>query len=293
MSAVARVLSIAVGCAVVSGALLCLRDTLNIPEDDYAAVLAAIEDGAARHAPEVAFGDAGASEDTVRSVLEDALPGHGLGIYSKQRTKTMRALDRYAVDASSCTYSVVTRRSRSAVMSVSLEYFLDADQVGESEEIVEDIAAKAGKLKDRRERLRFLHDWVVLHSAYGDAESGKWGEAARYGVGSPAVNGCSGAQLVGHRGMCHSYALTFLRLCEAAGIDDMRYVGCITGHGASADHALTALKIDGKWEYIDVTWDDPVYSSDVEPDFEAPDKASHRFFLKDRGYMERSGHRFS
>ena len=132
----------------------------------------------------------------------------------------------------------------------------------------------------------------MLNSAYEGAASSKWHNAPHYGVSASAVNSCSAAQLVAHRGMCNSYALTYLRLCRAADIgSDLRYVGCVVKGGASPDHALVAAKLDGKWRYIDVTWDDPLYTSPAGAEYERADAVSHEYFLKSRSFMVKTGHK--
>ena len=54
------------------------------------------------------------------------------------------------------------------------------------------------------------------------------------------------------KGVCESYAKTFLFLCRAYGIDCI----IITGFSYGEGHAWNAVEIDGAWYYADLTWND-------------------------------------
>ena len=54
------------------------------------------------------------------------------------------------------------------------------------------------------------------------------------------------------KGVCESYAKTFLFLCRVYGIDCI----IITGYSYGEGHAWNAVEIDGKWYYADLTWND-------------------------------------
>lgn len=63
------------------------------------------------------------------------------------------------------------------------------------------------------------------------------------------LNWCSAESgLTRHQGTCESYQRIYSKLLDAAGIAN----GRITGNG----HAWNAVKIDGKWCQMDLTWDD-------------------------------------
>lgn len=54
------------------------------------------------------------------------------------------------------------------------------------------------------------------------------------------------------KGVCESYAKTFLFLCRVYGIDCIIITGFSNGEG----HAWNAVEIDGNWYYADLTWND-------------------------------------
>ena len=64
-----------------------------------------------------------------------------------------------------------------------------------------------------------------------------------------SLNWCSTESgLTRHQGTCESYQRIYSKLLDAAGIAN----GRITGNG----HTWNAVKIDGKWCQMDLTWDD-------------------------------------
>ena len=78
----------------------------------------------------------------------------------------------------------------------------------------------------------WLHDWMLDQLEYDHS-----------------LNWCSAESgLTRHRGTCESYQRIYSKLLDAAGIAN----GRITGNG----HTWNAVKIDGKWCQMDLTWDD-------------------------------------
>lgn len=78
----------------------------------------------------------------------------------------------------------------------------------------------------------WLHDWTLDQLEYDHN-----------------LNWCSAdSGLTRHQGTCESYQRIYSKLLDAAGIAN----GRITGKG----HTWNAVKIDGKWCQMDLTWDD-------------------------------------
>ena len=78
----------------------------------------------------------------------------------------------------------------------------------------------------------WLHDWTIDQLEYDHN-----------------LNWCSAESgLTRHQGTCESYQRIYSKLLDAAGIAN----GRITGNG----HTWNAVKIDGKWCQMDLTWDD-------------------------------------
>ena len=81
-------------------------------------------------------------------------------------------------------------------------------------------------------RALWLHDWTLDQLEYDHD-----------------LNWCSAESgLTRHQGTCESYQRIYAKLLNAAGIAN----GRITGNG----HTWNAVKIDGKWCQMDLTWDD-------------------------------------
>ena len=78
----------------------------------------------------------------------------------------------------------------------------------------------------------WLHDWTLDQLEYDHS-----------------LNWCSAESgLTRHQGTCESYQRIYSKLLDAVGITN----GRITGNG----HTWNAVKIDGKWCQMDLTWDD-------------------------------------
>ena len=78
----------------------------------------------------------------------------------------------------------------------------------------------------------WLHDWTLDQLEYDHS-----------------LNWCSAESgLTRHQGTCESYQRIYSKLLDAAGIAN----GRITGNG----HTWNAVKIDGKWCQMNLTWDD-------------------------------------
>ena len=62
--------------------------------------------------------------------------------------------------------------------------------------------------------------------------------------------------LVNHTGVCESYANAFYMCMKALDIPCKVINGMANGMGGWAAHAWNQVLVDGKWYYIDCTWDD-------------------------------------
>lgn len=101
-------------------------------------------------------------------------------------------------------------------------------------QIVNDAVAQCRQQTDGSEydMALWLHDWTLDQLEYDHN-----------------LNWCSAESgLTRHQGTCESYQRIYSKLLNAAGIAN----GRITGNG----HTWNAVKIDGKWCQMDLTWDD-------------------------------------
>lgn len=101
-------------------------------------------------------------------------------------------------------------------------------------QIVNNAVAQCRQQTDGSEydRALWLHDWTLDQLEYDHN-----------------LNWCSAESgLTRHQGTCESYQRIYSKLLDAAGIAN----GRVTGNG----HTWNAVKIDGKWCQMDLTWDD-------------------------------------
>ena len=99
-----------------------------------------------------------------------------------------------------------------------------------------------GTLPTEAERVLYLHDLLADRYAYDTRASDPNADAYRFfrdGVG-----------------ICQAYALAFLALAEAAGLE----ADLVTSD--AMDHAWNHVRVDGAWYHVDVTRDDPIPAAD-------------------------------
>ena len=103
-------------------------------------------------------------------------------------------------------------------------------------------------LKDgmgEEEKVKAIHDYLIYHANY--VNNGDYSTAENWAYGAGGV-------LLHKEGVCQSYAFAFYMMAISAGLECRFVSGTADGGG----HAWNQVKVDGKWYYIDCTWDDPV-----------------------------------
>ncbi len=88
------------------------------------------------------------------------------------------------------------------------------------------------------QKVKAIHDWVVLRLAY---DSG----LERYTAYEALKTG---------KAVCQGYSLLAYRMLSLAGIP----ARIVEGKVESGDHAWNLVQLDGAWYHIDATWNDPV-----------------------------------
>ena len=137
----------------------------------------------------------------------------------------------------------------------SVYYYIDTGQATEfkSKEAIDrnEVERKTAELDSvvsgfvpdtgsRAELIRSIHDWIALKITY-DLSTDDSGNV--YGA------------LVEERARCAGYAYAFNYLCKLNGIPSIYLAGSVKDY--DAPHAWNIVKMDdGKWYYVDVTWDD-------------------------------------
>jgi|GEM_PF-1670416 len=95
----------------------------------------------------------------------------------------------------------------------------------------------------QKEKVKALHDYLVLNTMYDRASEGKLTMSSHF----------ANQVIFDGYGVCDGYAGAFKILMNAAGIECKVIYGS-TPYGL---HAWNQVKIDGVWYNVDVTWDDP------------------------------------
>ncbi len=123
---------------------------------------------------------------------------------------------------------------------------VDVSGAPSTEQLVQDIvtSCSAAGMTTDYEKALWLHDYIVDHAEYVLKP-----QNAPNGPGYDFCN-AEGVLARGY-GTCESYHRAYVMLLNKAGIS----TGRMEGNG----HVWTAVKMDGKWYQVDVTWDDPGY----------------------------------
>ncbi len=102
---------------------------------------------------------------------------------------------------------------------------------------------------NEEEKLRAIHDYIVLNCAY-DYES--------YTAGSiPSEAYTAYGVLCNGTAVCQGYTNAFNLLCKKAGIPCITVMGTVTGENGG-DHSWNFVLRDGELHGVDTTFDDPV-----------------------------------
>ena len=122
-----------------------------------------------------------------------------------------------------------------------------------------------------------IHDWIIDWVAYDVSTIDRDAEDLLNPDSATAFG-----PLLNQLAICKGYTYTFQLFM------DMLDVECITVHGtANADkeeHAWNMVKLDDEWYCVDVTWDDPVAS------FELDERYRHTYFNVTSQFMRDTQH---
>lgn len=112
------------------------------------------------------------------------------------------------------------------------------------------------------EKIRTVHNWIVCNTTYND----------KYYDRGDSFNHVSNL-LNNKTGVCQGYSVTFYIFMKQIGIP----CTLVMGKTDNVSHAWNAVKLDGNWYYIDVTWDDPVVNG--TSNYPGGDNISYEYLL--------------
>lgn len=118
----------------------------------------------------------------------------------------------------------------------------------ELEEKAQELCSELGEI-DAWQKERAIHDYIVNNCDY---------EYNGDDTGSDLVSSAYGAIIEG-RASCEGYSKAAKYLMDKAGVTNAVVSGNATNStGESTKHMWNAVMINGKWYYLDCTWDDPI-----------------------------------
>lgn len=201
------------------------------------------------------------SEDKIHEIFQEALKSDryfyyaiykGANISTNYYQKTNQNGDNYV---ESVDFSMTYRQSR------------------EDEKKVEDFVNEWVKknINDdmtELEKIKTIHDFIVKKNSYFTGDDNNLSEG--YSIYSPA------SILFGKGGVCNAYATLFDTMSEKVGLTTYYSTGEIKENGQL--HIWNMVKIDDDWYNIDLTWDDPVLTSNKKI-INEKDFVSYDYFL--------------
>lgn len=130
------------------------------------------------------------------------------------------------------------------IRSYNPDYTMNAEEIIKYNEEIEDeinrIAAGADKFKTDIEKLIYIHDYIVENICYDSDEN-------------VDTNNIYGA-LVLKKTMCSGYAQAFKLIAEKLGYKTYVVIS------NEIKHAWNMVLLNGKYYFVDCTWDDPVFT---------------------------------
>ena len=143
--------------------------------------------------------------------------------------------------------------------SVKFQWFYDLDltTLNQWRQQTEQAALRIAETEfalDMPDELKILriHDYLVNHNRYNSKNMDQPGNHLAYGA------------LVRGSCVCQGYSEACLVLCQAAGLEAVYVPGDgIDDQGVRDSHGWNAVKLNGEWYMLDITWDDPVGDVDT------------------------------
>lgn len=136
----------------------------------------------------------------------------------------------------------------------------------------ENIAAILGEAESEYDKVKSIHDWMILNYDYAYSDTYNAKSHSAYGM------------LTNGRGVCSAYALLFDVLCRTAGLQTRIVFSektyAVTGSTLYL-HCWNMVCVDGIWYHIDVTWDDQPHLGNG---------VVYNYFLKSSDYFLKNSH---
>lgn len=155
---------------------------------------------------------------------------------------------------------------------------------GEMGESARGLLAAADGMTGELEKERALHDALVRHCQYDLAAA----ERVTEDPGSTSPSFTAYGALVRGSAVCDGYARAMKMLLGSVHIESLYVTGTAKSGGDWERHGWNMAQIDGRWYFLDATFDDPVLMDQKGDVLPSPrKKVSHRYF----NFISRSDHR--
>lgn len=146
------------------------------------------------------------------------------------------------------------------------DYFTNEYQVRAAIEQIENVrdVILSNLTSSTYKNIKIIHDYLIENVEYDE----NYQSNCTYSI--------YGA-LIERRCVCEGYAKAMKYLANSAGIQCELVQGTATNSsGVTEQHAWNCINVDGRWYYIDVTWDDPI----IVGNGIVSSSVKYRYFLK-------------
>ncbi len=120
--------------------------------------------------------------------------------------------------------------------------------IAEYEAVVKEILSGIKSYWTDEQKLFYLHDYIVLNAEY---------DYEQLNYQNKPISQSAYGNLVLHTSVCDGYARAFYDLANRAGVETYDVLG------PTMNHAWNLVKLDGKFYYVDCTWDDAFHMENV------------------------------
>lgn len=164
--------------------------------------------------------------------------------------------------------NIKTSLSESGEITIHIEYLYSEEQIQKIEQKMDEIIGNEINFKDSfYDQIKTIHDYIINHTKY-DVTRNENGESEylSYLAYGPLFEGYA---------TCNGYTDTMAIFLNRLGLPNYKIATTPEDlENANEGHVWNAVKLDGEWLHLDLTWDDPVSK-------DGKDYLQHKYFLVD------------
>lgn len=154
--------------------------------------------------------------------------------------------------------SINTDISDSGEITMKIKYIYSSEEINKINEEIESLLKTliTKDINDDYNKIKSIHDYIINNTKY-DVNNNK--ELKSYNAYGTLFN---------HLATCNGYTDLMAIILSKLGYDNYK----IATTNKTSGHVWNAVKINGEWLHLDLTWDDPVSS-------DGKDYLYHKYFL--------------